>query len=163
MPIYEFYCPNCHTIFSFFSRRIDTTKEPPCPKCDRPRLERQVSLFSISRGLQESEDADLAGLDESKMERAMEALMQEAQTMNEDDPRQAARMMRKLYDTMGLEPTAGVEEAVRRLEAGEDPESVEQELGDVFESENPFDLSSVKKAFRGKTLPPAKDDTLYEL
>ena len=163
MPIYEFYCPDCHTIFSFFSRRIDTAKEPSCPKCDRPRLERQVSLFSISRGTRNSDDADLSGLDESKMERAMETLMREAQTMNEDDPRQAARMMRKLYDAMGLEPTAGVEEAVRRLEAGEDPESIEQDLGGVFESEDPFDLSTIKKALRRKTLPPAKDETLYEL
>ncbi len=163
MPIYEFYCPDCHTIFNFFSRRIDTDKRPACPQCDRPELDRQVSLFSISRGLQDSESDDLGGLDESRMERAMETLMREAQTVSEDDPRQAAKLMRKLYDAMGMEPTPGVEEAVRRMEAGEDPDSVEQELGDVFDNEDPFDLSVMKKTLRGKTLPPKKDETLYEL
>ena len=33
MPIYEFYCPDCNTIFNFFCRRIVTDKKPACPKC----------------------------------------------------------------------------------------------------------------------------------
>ena len=31
MPVYEFYCPDCHMIFNFLSRRIDTRKRPPPP------------------------------------------------------------------------------------------------------------------------------------
>ena len=28
MPIYEFYCPGCYTVFTFFSRKINTTTRP---------------------------------------------------------------------------------------------------------------------------------------
>ena len=27
MPIYEFYCPDCNTLFNFFSRTINTSKK----------------------------------------------------------------------------------------------------------------------------------------
>ncbi len=33
MPIYEFYCEQCHTIYNFFSRKINLEKIPDCPKC----------------------------------------------------------------------------------------------------------------------------------
>ncbi|XCN71926.1 MAG: FmdB family zinc ribbon protein [Candidatus Electrothrix aestuarii] len=35
MPIYEFYCQDCNTIFNFFSSRINTEKRPDCPKCGK--------------------------------------------------------------------------------------------------------------------------------
>ena len=40
MPIYEFYCPDCNTLFNFFSSRINTEKKPDCPKCGRKELDR---------------------------------------------------------------------------------------------------------------------------
>ena len=33
MPIYEFYCRKCNTIYNFFSRSVNTEKIPFCPKC----------------------------------------------------------------------------------------------------------------------------------
>ncbi|MEI6128202.1 MAG: FmdB family zinc ribbon protein [Pseudomonadota bacterium] len=48
MPIYEFYCTSCNTIFNFFSRTVNVTKRPACPRCGR-ELERQVSMFSFSQ------------------------------------------------------------------------------------------------------------------
>ena len=36
MPIYEFYCASCHTVFNFLSKRINTDGTPACPKCGRP-------------------------------------------------------------------------------------------------------------------------------
>jgi len=33
MPIYEFYCEDCNTLFNFFSRTVNTDKQPPCPRC----------------------------------------------------------------------------------------------------------------------------------
>ncbi|MGD2029649.1 MAG: zinc ribbon domain-containing protein, partial [Desulfobacterales bacterium] len=41
MPIYEFYCRDCNTIFNFFSKTINTTKKPKCPKCKTKTLTRQ--------------------------------------------------------------------------------------------------------------------------
>ncbi|MCF8039217.1 MAG: zinc ribbon domain-containing protein [Desulfohalobiaceae bacterium] len=162
MPIYEFYCPQCHTIYSFFSVRVNTEKKPDCPQCNRPELSRQVSLFSISKGLTEDEDnSGLPDLDESKMEQAMRMMEQEADRLDEDDPRQAAQLMKKLCDSAGLNMGPGMEEAMRRLEAGEDPEQVEAELGDVLENEDPF-LGS-KKGSLSRRKPPARDETIYDL
>ena len=31
MPIYEFYCAKCNTIYNFFSRTANTDKIPTCP------------------------------------------------------------------------------------------------------------------------------------
>ena len=50
MPIYEFYCADCHTIFNFLARKTSSVV-PGCPRCDRRRLERRVSAFAISKGL----------------------------------------------------------------------------------------------------------------
>ena len=139
MPVYEFYCPDCHMIFKFLSRRINTDKQPSCPRCQRQYLDRQMSMFAISKGRKEDEgDADMPDIDESRMERAMQALAAEAEGMNEDDPRQAAQMMRKLYEATGLPLGGGMEEAIRRMEAGEDPDQIEAELGDILEGEDPF-------------------------
>ena len=48
MPIYEFYCKDCHMIFNFFSSTINTKKKPSCPKCSRAGLERKVSMFAVT-------------------------------------------------------------------------------------------------------------------
>lgn len=162
MPIYEFYCPQCHMIFSFFSRTINTEKIPPCPKCDRSKLERQMSSFAVIRGLKEDQDDGLPDIDESKLEQAMTALASEAENINEDDPRQAAQLMRKLTDMTGLELGSGMEEALRRMEAGEDPEQIEAEMGDLLGDEDPLVFQGQKKGARRKP-PPRKDDKLYEL
>lgn len=162
MPIYEFYCSQCHMIFNFFSRSINTDKIPPCPKCDRPKLERQMSSFAVIRGLKEDQDDGLPDIDESKLEKAMTALASEAERINEDDPRQAAQLMRKLTDMTGLELGSGMEEALRRMEAGEDPEEIEAEMGDLLEDEDPVVFQGQKKSGRRKP-PPRKDDKLYEL
>ena len=86
---------------------------------------------------------------------------QEADRLDEDDPRQAAQLMKKLCDSAGLNMGPGMEEAMRRLEAGEDPEQVEAELGDVLESEDPF--FGLKKGSLSRPKPPARDETIYDL
>jgi putative FmdB family regulatory protein len=166
MPVYEFYCPDCHTIFSFFSRRINTEKRPHCPRCGYPELQRQVSMFAISKGRTENAADDMPDIDESRMERAMMELAAASEGMDEDDPRQAARMMRKLHETTGMPLGAGMEEMIRRMEAGEDPEQVEAEMGDLLEGEDLFSGAGAKKdlkRLRQQVLRPQVDTTLYEL
>ena len=162
MPIYEFYCPDCHVIFNFFSRTVNTDRIPPCPKCDRAGLDRQMSAFAVLRGAKEDSEDGLPDIDESKLEQAMSALASEAEGINEDDPRQAAQLMRKLTDMTGLELGSGMEEALRRMEAGEDPEQIEAEMGDLLEEEDPLVVQGQRKSGRRKP-PPRKDETLYEL
>ncbi|MGD8226575.1 MAG: zinc ribbon domain-containing protein [Desulfobacteraceae bacterium] len=162
MPIYEFYCQNCHMIFNFFSASVNTEKRPLCPKCKKKRLTRQMSTFSTPRARGEEEDMPLPDMDESKMAQAMALLAKEADHMDEDDPRQAANLMRKLTDMTGLDLGPGMEEALRRMENGEDPEQIEAEMGDLLEEEEPFSLKE-KSSKTPKRRPPKVDDKLYYL
>ena len=163
MPIYEFYCKDCHMIFNFFSRSINTEKQPLCPKCGKLKLDRQMSIFSMGTNNAEGEDENpMPDLDESKMEQAMNLLAKEADHMDENDPRQAANLMRKLTDMTGLNLGASMEEALQRMEAGEDPEQIEAEMGDLLEGEEPFSLNE-KSSKILKSHPPQKDQKLYEL
>jgi putative FmdB family regulatory protein len=164
MPIYEFYCDACNTIFNFFSKTINTKKKPFCPKCKKKKLSRQVSLFAITGQAKEDGDMDDLPLDESKMEQAMNMLAREADKIDQDDPRQAADLMRKLTDMTGVELGPGMQEALERMGQGEDPEQVEAELGGLLEEEEPFLLPGKKGKTRRQGKPaPFKDDTLYDL
>lgn len=161
MPIYEFYCSRCHTVFNFLSRSVDTEKTPDCPRCRRVQLQRRMSVFSTLRNRGEEEGLTGApDLDESKMEKAMHVLERDLKGMDEDDPRQAARMMRKLTEMSGMNLGSGMEEALQRLEAGEDPEQVEADMGDLLE-EDPF--SPASKTAKLRKPPPRVDEKLYEL
>ena len=101
-------------------------------------------------------------MDEAQMERAMNTLAKESEHMDENDPRQAANLMRKLTDMTGLDLGPGMEEALSRMEAGEDPEKIEQEMGDLLEGEEPFDFK--RKSYKApKKRPPKVDEKLYYL
>ena len=57
-----------------------------------------------------------------------------------------------------------MDEALTRMEMGEDPEQVEAEMGDLLEEEDPFLLPGKKgKGIRSKRPAPQKDETLYDL
>ena len=164
MPIYEFYCEDCNTIFNFFSKSVNTTKMPKCPNCKTKSLSRQMSAFAFTGKAKEDSETDDLPFDENKMEKAMQMLAGEADKINEDDPRQAANLMRKLSDMTGLELGVGMNEALKRMEAGEDPDAIEAEMGDLLEEEEPFLLSEKKgTAKKGKRPAPTKDETLYDL
>jgi putative FmdB family regulatory protein len=165
MPIYEYYCASCHVVFNFLSRSAGEARRPACPRCRRPDLERRVSTFAISKGRPEPGQGDEppAG-DEARLERAMAELASEAERLDESDPKAMARLVRRLFRETGLPLGTGMEEAIRRMEAGEDPDRIDEELGDMLEQEEPVaegadTLSRVRRRLR----PPAVDDTLYEL
>lgn len=163
MPIYEFYCPTCHEIFNFFSRGINTRKQPACPRCGRKKLSREVSMFAALGGGKKEGSDDLGDLpiDDAKMENAMATLAAEAEHMSDDDPRGAAQLMRKMSAMTGLKFNETMEQALSRMESGEDPEQIEQDLGPMMEGdENPFLPANGKG---GTKRPPRHDETLYEL
>ena len=162
MPIYEFYCEDCNTIFNFFSRSVNTTKRPLCPRCKQKKMKRQMSTFARLTGAKEEGDLDDLPMDEAKMEKAMNLLARDADTINEDDPRQAASLMRKLSDVAGVGLGPGMEEALKRMEAGEDPDQIEAEMGDILEQEEPFILGE-KRGSGARKSRPRRDETLYEL
>jgi putative FmdB family regulatory protein len=163
MPIYEFYCEDCNTIFNFFSKSVNTTKKPKCPNCKTKRLSRQMSAFAYTGKAKEDSETDDLPFDENKMEKAMQMLAGEADKINEDDPRQAANLMRKLSDMTGLELGAGMNEALKRMEAGEDPDAIEAEMGDMLEEEEPFLLPEKQGAKSTRRPAPSRDEKLYDL
>jgi putative FmdB family regulatory protein len=142
MPIYEFACPKCRVIYNFLSKRINPAKSPVCPKCGNKKLSRQMSSFAMPRGAKEpaasgespadSEDA-MPDLDDPKIARAMSEMERDMAHLDENNPRHMAHMMRKMKDLMppGTMPRE-METAIKRLEAGEDPEKIEADMGDVL-------------------------------
>lgn len=179
MPIYEFYCPHCHRVLHFLSRVVNTEKTPSCPHCHRADLVRRASAFAISKGRKEEprpETPPGAAMDEARLGQAMEALAGDMESLDENDPRQGAHLMRKLFAATGLPVQGGMEEALRRMEAGEDPEKIEEEMGDILQ-EDPLggllggeggegDPAEGPKRNLGRLrrlLPPSVDPELHEM
>lgn len=141
MPIYEFACPKCRRIFSFLSKRVTPDRLPACPKCGNQKLKKEVSRFAMTRGLKEpvASTPDEAGgpplpdLDDPRVERAMMEMERDMAHLDENNPKHMAHMMRKMKDLMppGTLPKE-MEVAIKRLEAGEDPEKIEADMGDVL-------------------------------
>ncbi|MCY3005404.1 MAG: zinc ribbon domain-containing protein [Planctomycetota bacterium] len=179
MPIYEFYCPPCHTIYSFLSRRMQVPSTAACPKCGHKKLEKKVSRFAISKGLLESSQSDqadpFANLDESKLEELMSQMAPSMQDDdNQEDPKQMAHLMKRMFELTGSEPTGAMLEAIKRMEAGEDPDAIDEDLGSAID-EQPDPFSSAGSAPKSKSnaskrlsvrrllQAPKVDPELYEL
>src|SRR4051812_2888876 len=119
MPIFEFYCPDNHKIYSFLARRLDYGgKVPRCPENSAYRLEKRVSRFALLRGAkEEGADDPLAGMDDSKMEALMADMERDMAGFDESnpDPRQMGHLMRKMTDVMGDKTPPELREIARRL------------------------------------------------
>jgi putative FmdB family regulatory protein len=141
MPIYEYACPKCRVIFNFLSKRINPDRAPVCPKCGNKKMFKQMSRFAMSRKLQEpaakpeSPDGQppMPEFDDPRMERAMMEMERDMEHLDENNPKHMAHMMRKMKDLMppGSVPKE-LDVAIKCLEAGEDPENIEEDMGDVL-------------------------------
>ena len=141
MPIYEFACPKCRKVYSFLSKRVAPDRLPVCPKCGNKKMSKQVSRFAMSKGLKEpaaksgaeSGEVPMPDLDDPRVERAMMELERDMEHLDENNPKHMAHMMKKMKDLMppGSVPKE-LDVAIKRLEAGEDPEKIEADLGDVL-------------------------------
>ena len=139
MPIYEFACPKCRKIYSFLSKRLNPGRTPVCPRCGNKKMSKQVSRFALTRGLaepaakSESGGPPMPDLDDPRVERAMMELERDMEHLDENNPRHMAHMMKKMKDLMppGSVPKE-LDVAIKWLEAGEDPEQIEADLGDVL-------------------------------
>lgn len=163
MPVYEFYCKDCNTIFNFYSSRINVNKRPLCPRCNRVELEKVISRFSFLKGVKEENMDNFLDIDETKLAKAMSLIESEGQNLNDDDPKKAAQLMRKICNITGLNLGSGIEEAIKRMEAGEDPEKIEEDMGDLFENEENFFSTNKKLMKKGKKKIPERDENLYIL
>ena len=146
MPMYEFLCEDCNRVFNFLARTPEAAKrKPACPKCGGRRMTRLLSLFATGRKTAERSEGpgssapDSAGdqspAEDARMERAMMELTRDMESIDENDPRQMAAAMRRLSDASGESLGPEMDEMIRRLEAGEDPEKVEEDMGDALDEE----------------------------
>lgn len=167
MPVYEFLCEDCNRVFSFFARNPQAaTRKPKCPKCGGKKMTKRFSRFAMaakgsrssgpSNGLGDEPGGGgpLSPGDEARMEREMMKLAREMESIDENDPRQLAAAMRRVSEVTGESLGPEMDEAIRRLEAGEDPERIEDELGDLLPDEG---------MGTGVGGEPSYDDALYDL
>jgi len=116
LPIYEYRCADCGRRVSIWWRTFSEAEasEAICPRCGSHALGRLLSRVTMLRGTASAagDDADAGGLDK----------------LDENDPRALARWMRRMSDETGAPLDA---EMVQRLEAGEDPASIEQSMPDL--------------------------------
>ena len=144
MPIYEFYSPDSRKIYSFFARSLSCAEKVPlCPDGKKYRMRKVISGFSITGKREEPEeiaqmpndpDDPFAGMDESKAHAAMQELEGAIEGMDEEnpDPRQMGQLMRRMCDLTGENMDEPMEEVVRKLEEGMDPDELEDRMGDAF-------------------------------
>jgi len=158
MPIYEFLCGECNRIFSFHSFKVATEKIPTCPKCKSTGLVRVPSTFGVGTTHGDSTGGEGGDFDDPRMERGMMRFASELENMDENDPKAMAAAVRKMTEIAGEPVTPAMEEMIRRLEAGEDPEKVEEEMGDAIEEEMNEDGGG---GFSGAA--PTRDSGLYPM
>ena len=184
MPIYEYYCAEHHTIYQFFAKTLAQGKiVPKCPENPKHRLRKQVSAFAVTSGGKPADETapgaapDSSGgasAEDARMEAAMGAMEKEFSNVDENDPRAMGRMLRRMAELSGEKVEGEMEEVVRKLEEGADPEALEEQLG----GENPCsmedpdappgsegtakEIREARHRFRVRRLAPTRDPKLYD-
>lgn len=163
MPIFEYLCPACNRIYSFLSFSTSPKREPTCPRCGNASLVRVPSAFSVA-SKRTSEASAKAGKEQESIPQALEGelekLLANVNEKDMEDPRTMARVMRRLAEASGEPVPDTLQEMMQRLEAGEDPEKLEEELGGQLEAEL-GDEDVEEEHFDGAT--PERDPGLYSL
>jgi hypothetical protein len=185
MPIYEYFCPNNNTVYQFYAKSIAQGETiPKCPDNPKFKMQKMVSGFAITKP-GASGDAPPAGPEgpsaseeDPKMEAAMAAMESEFAHVDENDPRAMGRMMRKMAEMTGEKLDGEMEEVVRKLEEGADPESLEEQMGadeagmgDPYGDpmggmgggdQPPVDPKEPRQRFKVRRPPPRRDPQLYD-
>jgi hypothetical protein len=174
MPIYEYYCPDNHTIYQFYAKTLAQGKiVPRCPDNPRFRLQKMISAFAITGEAKETPpDSGPAGdpAEDARMEAAMGAMEKEFAGADENDPKAMARMMRRMSELTGEKLGGEMEEAIRKLEEGADPDAIEEQFG-LGEGEDAAgapggdaakDPKEKRQRFKARRVAPRKDPKLYD-
>jgi putative FmdB family regulatory protein len=118
MPTYDFICNNCNERFDVFLTFAEYgVKKVSCTHCKSKDVRRRMTKVRIAKteeGRMESMADDFSGF---------EGL--------EDDPREMARVMKKMGNEMGEELPPEFNEVVDRLEAGQSPDEIESAIPDL--------------------------------
>jgi len=120
MPYYDYRCLDCNRRFSLFFTYAEYGVKPAvCPHCGSERVQRRINKVRIAR----SEESRLENLaDPSNLEGL------------DEDPRALGRMMREMSREVGEDMGPELDEVIHRLESGQTPEQIEQEMPELAES-----------------------------
>lgn len=116
MPIYEYRCEACRKRTSVFVRSVSSPVRAVCEHCGSKKMSRLMSKFAVHGAAISFDDESAIG------------------SIDENDPRQMARLMRQMGEEAGEPLDDEMEHMLSRLEAGEDPEAVmaDADGGDDF-------------------------------
>jgi hypothetical protein len=173
MPIYEFYCRENHRIYQFFARNLAQGRMVPrCPDNPKYHMQKILSAFAVGgagRGEEGGEapgGADPAGGPaDARIEAAMGEMEREFSSVDEKDPRAMGRMMRRMAELTGERMGGDMEEVVRKLEEGADPESLEEQMGADMEDAGAPGAAGAgdpRRRRRARRLAPVRDPKLYD-
>jgi hypothetical protein len=175
MPIYEYFCPDNNKIYQFYAKTVAQGQSiPKCPDNPDYQIVKRVSGFAIGSGARKStsegpaqapEGGSPAGtgddVDDPRMEAAFGQLEQEMEGLDENDPKAMGRMMRRMSELTGENLDGEMKEVVRKLEEGQDPERIEEEMGDVL-GDLEGDVAGEYGGMGGSGGPPTRDPILYD-
>ena len=182
MPIYEFYSPKTNKIYSFYSRKLTTADQVPrCPDGKDFEMKKLISGFSITGSNpidenvqgdygQDNESDPFSQLSETQSAEVMKEMERAMSGMDDEnpDPRQMGALMRRMCEMTGEKMDGVMEEVVRKLEEGANPDELEEKMDGVMGDEdgnseltenasgNPR-LKKVRKRFL------TRDPELYEM
>ncbi|WP_221030876.1 FmdB family transcriptional regulator [Actomonas aquatica] len=189
MPIYEYYCPDNNTVYQFYAKSLAQGQTvPKCPDNPKFKMSKMVSGFAITKGGSSDEPPpDVGGgaggdPDDPRMEAAMAAMESEFANVDENDPKAMGRMMRRMSELTGEKLDGEMEEVVRKLEEGADPDSLEDMMGDESGGDgmdpygDPMGMGGMgggpeggapepkekRHRFRSRLRPPRRDPQLYD-
>jgi len=179
MPIYEYYSPDTNRIYSFYAKTLAQGQTvPKCPDDPQARMRKLVSAFAVTGKSREAPAAagpDAAGpgdpAQEARLEAAMGAMEREFARVDENDPKAMAQMMRRMAELTGERMDEPMEEAVRKLEEGADPDSLEADLGGALDDAPGGDAAGgaagpspaeSRPRPRARRAPPVRDPQLYD-
>jgi putative FmdB family regulatory protein len=136
MPIYEYYCKPCHTIFSFLAKSARVSRKPVCPRCGGG-LRKQVTSFAVSQKMRGTESLPFST---KQAEEGVKKLKTEIDRLkSEETPQRAEQFKKKFERWAGVKLDHSVS-TLRGVELAPD------------KGEPPEESDA-----------PARDDTIYEL
>jgi len=171
MAIYEYYSPDNNRIYSFYTKTISqSSKLPCCPDNPNYKMVKMISSFSVTANRNNLEDVSIGDdLSDQDLQAAMAEMENDITGIDEEnpDPRHLGHLMRKMTEMSGEKMHERMEEIMRRLEAGEDPEKLEDEFGDILGDEeatmeNIFEKTENIKNKKSEKQLLTRDPQLYD-
>ncbi len=171
MPVYEFYCSDCHKIYQFFARTAATDKVPDCPVCGKKKLSREISNFAII-SQSNNQMSGIEGNDDINENLIVDALMNLADKSSEleqadicDDKKtaKAVEVFKSFIKESKIKTDGRIEDALLRATGMKTEGEIAAELEDSLDAEDYQLALEQLKNYKRCLSRPQTDDKLYDL